>query len=33
MEKNKKIDVPFMFMKGPNNELLPVSKNYWSEKK
>ena len=33
MEKNKKNEVPFMFMKGPNNEVLPVSTNYWSGKK
>ena len=33
MEKNKKNDIPFMFMKGPNDEVLPVSSNYWSEKK
>ncbi len=33
MEKNKKNDLPFMFMKGPNNEVLPVSTNYWSGKK
>jgi len=33
MENNKKNDIPFMFMKGPNNEVLPVSTNYWSEKK
>lgn len=33
MEKNKKIDSPYTFLKGPNNEVLPVSKNYWSEKK
>ena len=29
MEQNKKIDTPFMFMKGPNNEVLPISTNYW----
>lgn len=33
MEKNKKNDLPLMFMKGPNNEVLPVSANYWSGKK
>ncbi|MFC5196613.1 hypothetical protein ACFPH8_14820 [Bizionia hallyeonensis] len=33
MEKNKKNEIPFMFMKGPNNEVLPVSTNYWSRKK
>ncbi len=33
MEKNKKNELPFMFMKGPNNEVLPVSTKYWSEKK
>jgi hypothetical protein len=33
MEKNKKNDLPLMFMKGPNNEVLPVSTNYWSGKK
>lgn len=33
MEKNKKNDIPFMFMKGPNNEVLPISTNYWSRKK
>ncbi|AEE20950.1 hypothetical protein [Dokdonia sp. 4H-3-7-5] len=31
MEKNKRNDQPLMFMKGPNNEMLPVSTNYWSE--
>jgi hypothetical protein len=33
METNKKNEIPFMFMKGPNNEVLPVSTNYWSRKK
>lgn len=33
METNKKNEIPFMFMKGPNNEVLPVSSNYWSGKK
>ena len=33
MERNKKNDNPFMFIKGPNNEMLPVSTNYWSRKK
>ena len=33
MERNKKNEIPFMFMKGPNNEVLPVSTNYWSRKK
>lgn len=33
MEQNKKIKTPFMFMKGPNNESLPISKNYWKRKK
>lgn len=33
MEKNKKIDQPFMFIKGSNNEMLSVSTNYWSRKK
>ena len=33
METNKKNNIPFMFMKGPNNEVLPVSTNYWSGKK
>lgn len=33
MEKNKKNEIPFMFMKGPNNEVMPVSTNYWSRKK
>ena len=33
MEKNKKVEKPMMFMKGPNNEVLPVSTNYWSGKK
>jgi len=33
MEKNKKNDIPFMFMKGPNNEVLPISINYWSTSK
>ncbi|MDP3945234.1 MAG: hypothetical protein Q8Q51_05015 [Lutibacter sp.] len=33
MEKNKKNDIPFMFMIGPNNEVLPISTNYWSRKK
>ncbi len=32
MEKNKRVEKPFMFMKGPNNEVLPVSSNYWSKK-
>ncbi len=33
MEENKKKEIPFMFMKGPNNEVLPVSTNYWNRKK
>lgn len=33
MEENKKNEIPFMFMKGPNNEVLPVSTNYWNRKK
>jgi len=33
MEKNKKNDIPFMFMKGPNNAISPISKNYWSGRK
>lgn len=33
MEENRTNEVPFMFMKGPNNEVLPVSMNYWSGKK
>jgi hypothetical protein len=33
MEKNRKVDIPFMFMKGPNNEVLPISNNYWTGKK
>lgn len=32
MEKNKKNNTPFLFLKGPNNEVLPISNNYWSGK-
>ena len=32
MEQNKKIENPPMFIKGPNNEPLPASKNYWKRK-
>lgn len=33
MEKNRKVNIPMMFRKGPNNEILPISSGYWSRKK
>ncbi len=33
METNRKVNIPLMFRKGPNNEILPISSGYWSRKK
>ncbi|SHG85445.1 hypothetical protein [Flagellimonas flava] len=30
MERNKVNEQPFMFLKGPNNEILPPSTSYWT---
>ncbi len=32
MEQNKRIDTPFIYIKGPNNEATPLSENYWTKK-
>jgi hypothetical protein len=32
MESNRKIKIPFMFIKGQNGEMLPPSLGYWGEK-
>jgi hypothetical protein len=31
MERNKKVKIPFMIRKGPNNEILPISGPYWKD--
>jgi hypothetical protein len=31
MENNKQVKIPFMILKGPNNEILPISGPYWKE--
>jgi hypothetical protein len=32
METNKKVTIPFMFLKGPDGEMLPPSLGYWGDK-
>jgi hypothetical protein len=31
MENNKTVKIPFMIIKGPNNEILPISGPYWKD--
>ena len=31
MEKNKTVKIPFMILKGPDNEMLPISGPYWKD--
>lgn len=32
MENNRKVKIPLMFRKGPNNEMLPLSTSYWKKR-
>jgi hypothetical protein len=31
MENNKTVKIPFMILKGPNNDMLPISGPYWKD--